>query len=187
MTEPSGFVPLLVPRDNTELELAKGLLEGAEIPFAVGTSDRVELLEVFSDVAAEGLHVVLVPADRREEAAQLLLEAWGPDVFEPWTPPASAAAESEEIEYPEFVPLLLPKDNVELELGRGLLEGAGIPVAVGASDQVELLQVLEGSSAAGLTALLVPVERLDDAVAVLEEAWGPDTFSGRDPRPPRDR
>lgn len=185
MTEPSGFVPLLVPRDNTELELAKGLLAGAEIPFAVGASDRVELIEIFSDVAAEGLHVVLVPAERRDEAAELLVEAWGPDVFEPWMPPESA--DGEEHEVPEFTPLLLPKDNVELELGRGLLEGAGIPVAVGASDQVELLQVLEGASASGLTALLVPVDRLDDAVALLEEAWGPETFAGRDPRPPRDR
>ncbi|MCB9913872.1 MAG: hypothetical protein H6828_01840 [Planctomycetes bacterium] len=82
----------------------------------------------------------------------------------------------------EFVPLLVPKNNVELELGRDLLEGAQIPYVVGATDRAEMLQVLEGSSAEGLQCLLVPKERLNDAISLLQEAWGEDTFSGRDPR-----
>jgi len=82
----------------------------------------------------------------------------------------------------DFVPLLVPRDTVELELGKGLLEGAGIPFAVGATDRVEMLEVLEGSSAEGMHSLLVPPDRLDDAVRVLEAAWGTETFMGRDPR-----
>ena len=85
----------------------------------------------------------------------------------------------------DFVPLLIPRDNIELELGTGLLEGAGIRFAVGASDRVELLEVFAGSSAEGLHCLLVSAEELDHAIAVLEEAWGPSTFVGRDPRTPR--
>lgn len=82
----------------------------------------------------------------------------------------------------DFVPLLIPRDNVEFDLGKNLLEEAGIPFAVGASDRVEMLQVFEGASAEGLHCLLVPAEKLNQAVALLEEAWGPDTFTGRDPR-----
>lgn len=81
-----------------------------------------------------------------------------------------------------FVPLLAPKDHVELDLGKGLLEVAGIPFTVGNTDRVEMLKVLEGASAEGLSCLLVPKDRLDDAVRVLEEAWGPEALAGRDPR-----
>ncbi len=82
----------------------------------------------------------------------------------------------------EFVPLLVPKDNVELDLGKGLLEGAEIPYVIAASDRVEMLSVLEGSSAEGLHCLMVPKERLDDAIKLLEDAWGPEALAGRDPR-----
>ncbi len=82
----------------------------------------------------------------------------------------------------EFVPLLAPKDHVELDLGKGLLEGAEIPFTEGTTDRVEMLKVLEGSAAEGLRCLLVPADRLDDAVKVLEEAWGPDVLRDRDPR-----
>ncbi len=181
MTDTNAFVPLLVPHDKLELELAKGLLDGAEIPYAIGASDRVEMLEVVAGASAEGLHLVLVPADRHDEAVEIFTEAWGEDAFEPWVPPPA------EPEVPEFVPLLIPNENVELELGRGLLEGDGIPVAVGSSDRVSMLRVLEGPGAVGLNVLLVPVDRLDDAVHLLEEAWGAETFEGRDPRPPADR
>lgn len=179
MTDTNGFVPLLVPRDPTELELAKGLLDGAEIPYAIAASDRVEMMEVYGGPAAEGMRLVLVPAERHDEAVELFLEAWGPDTFEPWTPPAEAPT----VEVSEFVPLLIPKDNIELELGRGLLEGGGIPFATGASDRVEMLKVFGGASASGLHILLIPADRLDEAVALFEQAWGPETFAGRDPRP----
>ena len=82
----------------------------------------------------------------------------------------------------EFVPLLIPKDNVELDLGKDLLEGAEIPYVVGASDRVEMLSVLEGSSAEGLHCLMVPKDRLVDAANLLEQAWGPEALKGRDPR-----
>jgi hypothetical protein len=82
----------------------------------------------------------------------------------------------------EFVPLLVPKDNVELDLGTDLLEAAEIPYVVGASDRAEMLQVLEGASAEGLHCLLVPKDRLEDAAQLLEEAWGPEVLKGRDPR-----
>lgn len=181
MTDTNGFVPLLVPHDNLELELAKGLLDGAEIPYAVGASDRAGMMETYGGPGAEGLHVLLIPADRHDEAVELFTEAWGPDKFEPWVPPPALP------EIPQFVPLLLPKDNVELELGRGLLEGEGIPVAVGSSNRVQLLRSLGGAWVEGLNVLLVPVDRLYDAVRLLEEAWGSETFEGRDPRPPADR
>lgn len=82
----------------------------------------------------------------------------------------------------EFVPLLVPKDNVELDLAKDLLEAAEIPYVVGASDRAEMLEVLEGSSAEGLHWLLVPKDRLDDAARLLEEAWGPEVLKGRVPR-----
>ena len=82
----------------------------------------------------------------------------------------------------EFVPLLVPKDNVELELAKDLLKGAEIPHVVGASDRVEMLEVLGGSAAEGLHCLLVPEGRLHDAARLLEEAWGPEALTGRDPR-----
>ena len=178
MTETSGFVPLLIPRDNTEFDLAKGLLEGAEVPFAIGASDRVKMLEIFAGASAEGLHVVLVPADRLQEAKVLFLEAWGATVFDPWVPEETAEASK----IPEFVPLLVPRDNVEYELGKGLLEEAKIPVAMGASDRVQLLKVFAGSSATGLHVLLIPADRLEEAIALFEGAWGPEAFVGRDPR-----
>jgi hypothetical protein len=82
----------------------------------------------------------------------------------------------------EFVPLLAPKDHVELDLGKDLLEGAKIPFTVGTTDRLEMLQVLEGASAEGMRCLLVPADRLEDAVRVLEEAWGPEVLKDRGPR-----
>lgn len=82
----------------------------------------------------------------------------------------------------EFVPLLVPKDNVELDLGKDLLDGAKIPYVVAASDRVEMLEVLSSTSAEGLHCLMVPGERLVEAANLLEEAWGPESLAGRDPR-----
>jgi hypothetical protein len=182
VADTNGFVPLLVPRDNTELELAKALLDGAEIPFAIGGPDRVELLEDFAGSSAEGLHLLLVPADRHGDAVELFTDAWGPDTFEPWAPPPATTEETEP-GVPQFVPLLIPRDTVELELTRGLLEGDGIPYAVGASSRVGMLRVLGDATAVGPQAVLVPADRLEQAVALLKTAWGSDTFEGRDPRP----
>lgn len=82
----------------------------------------------------------------------------------------------------DFVPLLVPKNNTELDLGRDLLAAAEIPYVVAASDRSEMLEVLEGSSAEGLHCLMVPSDRLEDAAKLLEEAWGEDALKGRDPR-----
>jgi hypothetical protein len=79
----------------------------------------------------------------------------------------------------EMVPLLIPRDHIELDLGKGLLEGAGIPFVVDATDRAQVLEVLAGSSAEGLHCLLVPQDRLADAVAVLEASWGPEALKGR--------
>lgn len=81
-----------------------------------------------------------------------------------------------------FVLLLHARDQTELDLARDLLEGADVPFVVDTSDQFEMLEVLEGSSAAGQQCILVPRATLERAVAVLEEAWGPEALEGRDPR-----
>jgi hypothetical protein len=82
----------------------------------------------------------------------------------------------------DFVQLLTPSSNVELDLAKDLLSGAEIPFAVGASDRVEMLEVLEGSSAEGARCLMVDPQRLDEAFSLLLEAWGVEALAGRDPR-----
>ena len=78
---------------------------------------------------------------------------------------------------PDFVPLLHARDHVELEMTKDLLGAAEIPHVVDTSDRFELLEVLEGSSAEGLQCVLVPGDKLDEAVALLEDAWGPEVLA----------
>ncbi len=82
----------------------------------------------------------------------------------------------------DFVALLQAKNHTELDLARELLTGAEIPFIVDASDRFEMLEVLEGQSAEGIQVIAVPKDRLDDAASLLEDAWGPEAFAGRDPR-----
>lgn len=82
----------------------------------------------------------------------------------------------------DFVLLLHPRTNTELDLTKDLLGAAKIPYVVDSSDRFEMLEVLEGQSAEGARCVLVPKSRLDDAVGVLQDAWGPEAFAGRDPR-----
>ncbi len=79
----------------------------------------------------------------------------------------------------DFTILFHAKNRQEMELGKQLLEGAGIPVVVGASDRVEMLEVLVGSSAEGQLTIAVPKDRFDEASGLIEDAWGPDALSGR--------
>jgi hypothetical protein len=76
-----SFVPLLHASDNVELDMAKDLLESAEIPFVVDASDRLEMLEVLEGDSAEGLQTIYVPAEELDKASSLLQDAWGPEVF----------------------------------------------------------------------------------------------------------
>jgi hypothetical protein len=77
----------------------------------------------------------------------------------------------------DFVPLLHAKDHVELEMAKDLLGAAEIPHVVDTSDQYEMLEILEGSSAEGIQVVLVPPDKLDAAVALLEDAWGPEVLA----------
>ena len=79
----------------------------------------------------------------------------------------------------DFTVLFHARDRNEMELGRQLLQSADIPVVIGASDRVEMLEVLEGSSAQGRLTVLVPVDRFDDASTLLEDAWGPEVLANR--------
>lgn len=79
----------------------------------------------------------------------------------------------------DFTILFHAKDRHEMELGKQLLEEAGIPVVIGASDRVEMLEVLEGSSAQGQLTVAVPVDRFDEATGLIEDAWGPEALSDR--------
>lgn len=75
------FVPLLQAENNTELAMAKDLLEGAQIPFVVDTSDRFEMLEVMQGSSAEGLQTVYVHKQSLDEASNVLTDAWGPEIL----------------------------------------------------------------------------------------------------------
>ena len=79
----------------------------------------------------------------------------------------------------DFIILLHARNRQEMELGKQLLEEAGIPVVIGASDRVEMLEVLQGSSAEGQLTIAVPKDRFDEASGLLEDAWGPEAFSDR--------
>lgn len=79
----------------------------------------------------------------------------------------------------DFTILFHAKNRQEMELGRQLLEGAGIPVVIGASDRVEMLEVLQGSSAEGQLTIGVPKDRFDEAAGVIQDAWGPEALSNR--------
>jgi hypothetical protein len=80
---------------------------------------------------------------------------------------------------PDFAPLVYAANPVELEMARGLLEGASIPFVVDASDRLEMLEVLEGAAAQGLQTVYVHRESLQAASDLLREAWGSETFEKR--------
>lgn len=79
----------------------------------------------------------------------------------------------------DFVPLVNARDTIDLGMTRELLDSEGIPHVVDASDRYELLQVLEGGSAQGLQYILVPRSRFEQALALLEEAWGADQLAAK--------
>ncbi len=45
-----------------------------------------------------------------------------------------------------------------------------------------MVETYGGPGAEGMRLMLVPADRHDEAVEIFTEAWGPDTFDGRDPR-----
>jgi hypothetical protein len=79
----------------------------------------------------------------------------------------------------DFTILFHAKNRQEMELGKQLLEEAGIPVVIGASDRVEMLEVLQGSSAEGQLTIAVPIDRFDEATGLIEDAWGPEALADR--------
>lgn len=79
----------------------------------------------------------------------------------------------------DFVPLVHARDTIDLGMTQELLESEGIPHVVDASDRYEMLQVLEGGSAQGLQYVLVPRSRFEQALALLEEAWGPEQLAAK--------
>ena len=79
----------------------------------------------------------------------------------------------------DFKILFHARNRQEMELGKQLLEGAGIPVVIGASDQFEMLDVLEGQSAEGQLTIAVPIDQVDRASEVIEDAWGPEALADR--------
>lgn len=79
----------------------------------------------------------------------------------------------------DFTILFHAKNRQEMELGRQLLEEAGIPVVIGASDRVEMLEVLQGASAEGLLTVAVPIDKFDEATGLIEDTWGPDALANR--------
>ena len=82
----------------------------------------------------------------------------------------------------DFVPLLQPRDQTELELARNLLDQAGVRNTVLDTDRVEMLRVLEGASAEGLQILVVPRTEVERAIELLREAWGDEALEGRLPK-----
>lgn len=79
----------------------------------------------------------------------------------------------------DFVPLLNAKDHIELEMAKDLLRAEQIPFVVDTSDRYEMLEVLEGASAEGMTCVLVPNDKLDAAVSLLEDAWGAEALASK--------
>jgi hypothetical protein len=74
----------------------------------------------------------------------------------------------------KLVTVLETPDPVELELGRSLLTKAGIPCTVGEMGPASYITAVMGSGGfAGVKTLQVRESQHEQALDVLEEAWGP--------------
>jgi len=73
----------------------------------------------------------------------------------------------------KLVTVLETPDPMELELGRSLLTRAGIPCTVGESGPASYITAVLGSGGfAGVKTLQVFESQHEQALDVLEEAWG---------------
>ncbi len=75
------FVPLLQPRDATERELAKNLLDSAGIRNTLVDSDRLDVLQVLGGEQVDGMQLLVVPEVDFERSLDLLREAWGEEAL----------------------------------------------------------------------------------------------------------
>ncbi len=72
---------------------------------------------------------------------------------------------------------------VELKLARNLFKAAGIPHRVESVSAGSGLTAILGTSIAGPSAIFVPAEAEERALAILAEAWGePEEESGEAPQ-----
>jgi hypothetical protein len=76
------FIPLLQPRDTTERELARNLLDAAGIRNTLVDSDVLELRRVIAGDRGIGLQFIVIPKVELERAVGVLREAWGDAALE---------------------------------------------------------------------------------------------------------
>lgn len=76
------FVPLLQPKDTTERDLARNLLDAAGIRNTIVDSDVLELRRVLVGDRGVGLQYLVIPKVDLERAVNVLRDAWGDDALE---------------------------------------------------------------------------------------------------------
>lgn len=76
------FVPLLQPRDTTERDLARNLLDTAGIRNTIVDSDLLELRKVLVGDRGTGVQFLVIPKVELERAVNVLREAWGDEALE---------------------------------------------------------------------------------------------------------
>lgn len=82
------FVPLLQPRDTTERDLARNLLDTAGIRNTLVDSDVLELRKVLTGDRGLGLQYIVIPKVDLERAVAVLRAAWGDAALEGRVPVA---------------------------------------------------------------------------------------------------
>ncbi len=76
------FVPLLQPRDTTERDLARNLLDTAGIRNTLVDSDVLELRKVLAGDRGLGLQYIVIPKVDLDRAVAVLRAAWGDEALE---------------------------------------------------------------------------------------------------------
>lgn len=76
------FAPLMQPRDTTERELARNLLDTAGIRNTLVDSDVLELRRVIAGDRGVGVQYIVVPKTQLDRAIEVLRGAWGDKALE---------------------------------------------------------------------------------------------------------